>query len=116
MGVSLAVAGAIGVAGVALIAQTLRQDADCPKIVRWLQWVVLPIYIVITALAVAPGIVAALGLGLTPLQTEAIVLSLLLFFGVQTAWFLLLEPTREERRKRAEAHDAATAKVPAQGV
>ena len=37
--VSFAVAGAIGVAGVALIAQTLRQDADCPKIVRWLQWV-----------------------------------------------------------------------------
>ena len=114
--VSFAVAGAIGVAGVALIAQTLRQDADCPKIVRWLQWVVLPIYIAITALAVAPGLVAALGIGLTPLQTEAIVLSLLLFFGVQTAWFLLLEPTREERRKRAEADDADRARVPAEGV
>ena len=114
--VSFATAGAIGVAGVALIAQTLRQDADCPKIVRWLQWVVLPIYILITALAVAPGIVTALGIGLTPLQTEAIVLALLLFFGVQTAWFLLLEPTHEERRKRSEAHDADIARVPAEGV
>ena len=70
--VSFAVAGAIGVAGVALIAQTLRQDADCPKIVRWLQWVVLPIYIVITALAVAPGIVAALGAGRATVPAEGL--------------------------------------------
>ncbi|HEU0242282.1 MAG TPA: hypothetical protein VFQ75_00160 [Candidatus Limnocylindrales bacterium] len=99
--VSFAVAGAIGIAGVALIARTLREDADCPRIVRWLQWVVLPVYVLITTLAVAPGIVQATGLGLTPLQTEAIVLALL-FFGTQSAWFLLLEPTREERRARAE--------------
>jgi predicted RND superfamily exporter protein len=84
--------------------------------VRWLQWVVLPIYLLITAVAIAPGIVGATGLTLTPLQVEAVVLSLLLFFGVQTAWFLLLEPTREERRKHAAAHDAETAKAPAEGV
>jgi hypothetical protein len=113
---SFAVAGAIGVAGVALIAQTLRQDAECPRIVRWLQWVVLPIYLLITAIAIAPGLVQAAGLGLTPLQVEAVVLSLLLFFGVQTAWFLLLEPTREERRKRAEARADQTGKAPAPGV
>lgn len=114
--VSFAVAGAIGVVGVALIAQTMRQDVDAPKVVRWLQWVVLPIYVLITAVAIAPGLVEAVGLSLTPLQVEAVVLSLLLFFGVQTAWFLLLEPTRDERRKRAEAHDAETAKAPVQGA
>jgi hypothetical protein len=63
----------------------------------------------------APGLVQAVGLSLTPLQVEAVVLSLLLFFGVQTAWFLLLEPTREERRERAEAHDH-TMKAAAEGV
>ena len=113
---SFAVAGAIGVAGVALIAQTLRQDADCPRIVRWLQWVVLPIYLLITAIAIAPGLVQATGLAMTPLQVEAVVLSLLLFFGVQTAWFLLLEPTRDERRMRALAHDAEAATGPAEGI
>lgn len=92
--VSFAVAGAIGVVGVAMIAATLRDDSDCPRIVRWLQWVVLPVYLLVTGLAIAPGIVAALGIGLTPLQVEALILSLLLFFGVQ---FLLVEPTREER-------------------
>jgi hypothetical protein len=113
---SFAIAGALGVVGVALISQTLRQDADAPRIVRWLQWVVLPIYVVITALAIAPGIVEAIGLGLTPLQTEAIVLSLLLFFGVQSAWFLLVEPTRAERRAHAEAHEATAATAPTEGV
>ena len=114
--VSFAVAGAIGVVGVALMAQTLRQDADAPRIVRWLQWVVLPIYVLITALAIAPGIVQAVGLALTPLQTEAIVLSLLLFFGVQSAWFLLVEPTTEERRERAKARDADSRTTPTQGI
>jgi hypothetical protein len=114
--VSFAVAGALGVVGVALIAQTLRQDTDAPKVVRWLQWVVLPIYVLITALAIAPGIVQAVGLTLTPLQTEAIVLSLLLFFGVQSAWFLLVEPTTEERRKRAQERDADAATHPSASV
>jgi hypothetical protein len=114
--VSFAVAGAIGVVGVAMITQTMRQDADAPRIVRWLQWVVLPIYVLVTALAIAPGIVQAVGLGLTPLQTEAIVLSLLLFFGVQTAWFLLVEPTREERRARAREREADAADGPTEGI
>ena len=114
--VSFAVAGAIGVVGVALIAQTLRQDADAPKVVRWLQWVVLPIYILITAVAIEPGLVQAAGLGLTPLQTEAIVLSLLLFFGVQSAWFLLVEPTNEERRARADARREEQESGPTEGI
>jgi hypothetical protein len=114
--VSFAVAGAIGVIGVALIAQTLRQDADAPRLVRWQQWVVLPVYIVITAPAIAPGIVQALGLSLTPLQTEAIVLSLLLFFGVQSAWFLLVEPTKEERLARAKERDEERTTTPTQGI
>lgn len=100
--IAFAAAGGIGVAGVALILRTLREDHDAPRIVRWLQIVVLPVYVVITALAIAPGVVASLGLALKPIQVEAIVLSLLVFFGVQTAWFCLIEPTREERR----AHEA----------
>ena len=100
--VSFAIAGAIGVVGVALISRTMREDHDSPRIVRWLQLVVLPAYILITGLAIAPGLPAALGLTLTALEVEALVLSLLLFFGVQTAWFLLVEPTREEQRR----HDA----------
>ena len=102
--VSFAVAGAIGLVGVVLMIRALREDHDTPRIVRWLQLVVLPGYVLVTALAVSPGIVAAVGLALTPLQVEALILSLLLFFGVQSAWFLLLEPTREERRR----HEAQT--------
>jgi hypothetical protein len=74
------------------------------------------VYIVITALAIAPGIVQTLGLSLTPLQTEAIVLSLLLFFGVQSAWFLLVEPTKEERLARAKERDEERTTTPTQGI
>jgi hypothetical protein len=104
---SFAIAGMIGIFGVGLIARTLREDSDCPNIVRWLQWVVLPVYALVTLLAVVPGIIEALGLGLTPLQTEALVLAFLLFFGVQSAWFLLIEPTREERRAEAASRSSA---------
>jgi hypothetical protein len=112
--VSFALAGAIGVVGVALIARTLRQDTDAPVVVRWLQWVVLPIYVLITVIAIAPGLIQAVGLSMTPLQAESIVLSLLLFFGVQTAWFVLLEPTHEERRTRARAHAGDASEAPAE--
>jgi hypothetical protein len=115
--ISFAVAGAIGIAGVALMARTLREDADSPRVVRWLQWVVLPIYVLITVLAIAPGVTQSIGLGLTPLQTEAIVLALLLFFGTQSAWFLLLEPTRDDRRERAEdLRDRSGGEPPAAAV
>jgi len=98
---SFATAGALGIIGVALITRTLREDSDCPRIVRWLQWVVLPIYIVVTLLAVVPSLVTTLAVGLTALEAEALALALLLFFGVPSAWFLLVEP--EERRAEAAA-------------
>lgn len=103
--IAFAAAGAIGVLGVALILRTLREDHDAPRVVRWLQVVVLPVYVLITLLAIDPALVAAVGLTLKPIQVEALVLSLLVFFGVQTAWFCLIEPTNEERR----AHDEDTA-------
>jgi len=99
--ISFALAGGVGVIGVALIIRTLREDHDCPRAVRWLQWIVLPIYVLVSLIAVVPDVVAAVGIGLTPLQTEAVILSLLLFFGFQSAWFLLMEPTREERQAAA---------------
>jgi hypothetical protein len=99
--ISFALAGGAGIIGVALVIRTLREDHDCPRAVRWLQWIVLPIYVLVSLIAVAPGVVAAVGLGLTPLQTEAVILSLLLFFGFQSAWFLLMEPTREENQAEA---------------
>jgi hypothetical protein len=57
--------------------------------------VVLPIYIAIVVLALVPTLPADLGLALSAIQVEAILVSLVLFLGVQAAWILLVEPPRD---------------------
>jgi hypothetical protein len=61
-----------------------------------IEWVIIPIYGLIAVVAVFPEGVQRLGIDLTPLQVEGISLALLLFFGVQAAWVLMVEPPREE--------------------
>ena len=85
-------AGLIGLIGAIYYVRTLRDAHDCPRIVRIVEWVVIPIYAVIAAVALFPEFVRNLGWNLTPLQVEGIILSILLFLGVQAAWILMIEP------------------------
>jgi uncharacterized membrane protein len=89
-----ALAGLAGIAGVVLFRRAVVEDLGTPRLVVVVEWVVLPIYIVITILALAPTIPASLGMTLKPIQVEAILVSLLIFFGAQAAWILMVEPTR----------------------
>lgn len=100
---SFVTAGLVGILGVVLVLRAIREDLDAPRLARAVQWVVLPIYGVITLLAVDPTIPARLGLGLTALQVEAIVVAVLIFFGVEAAWVMMVEP----RRHVDEAPDGA---------
>ncbi len=92
---TFAVAGAFGMAGVLLTLKALRAEHDAPRMVSVMQWVVLPVYGFVTLLALLPGLPAGLGLELSALQVEAIVVTLILVFGVQSAWILMVEPPRE---------------------
>ena len=92
---TFAVAGLIGLVGAVFYVRTLRAEHDCPRIVRVVEWVAIPIYAVITLIALFPERVKELGLELTPLQIEGIILAVLLFLGVQAAWVLLVEPPRQ---------------------
>ena len=47
---------------------------------------------------------------------KVVVAWVLLFFGVQSAWFLLVEPTNEERRARAKARDEDHETGPTEGI
>jgi hypothetical protein len=87
-------AGILGIMGVAMVLRAVREDHDAPWLVATIQWVVLPVYVLITILALAPGIPSAIGLPLSGLQVEAIVVTAVLIFGVQSAWFLMVEPPR----------------------
>jgi hypothetical protein len=88
-------AGLLGLLAAAYVARTLTDERDCPRLVRVIEWVAIPIYALIAIVAVFPEGVKAVGLALTPLQVEGIILAIVLFFGVQAAWILMVEPSRE---------------------
>jgi hypothetical protein len=90
--ISFTLAGLLGIAGVLYVISTLRAEVDAPRVVRIYQWLILPAYILITLLAAAPDLVRTAGLSLTTLQVESLLLALILFLGVQTAWVLTIEP------------------------
>ena len=46
---------------------------------------------VLIALAVAPGMVAEIGVLALPLRVEAVLLTILVFLGVNVAWLLLFD-------------------------
>jgi hypothetical protein len=94
--VVFATSGALGIAGVLLYRKALIEEYDVPRLAAVVGWVVLPIYIAIVVLALVPTIPADLGLALSAIQVEAILVSLVLFLGVQAAWILLVEPPRAD--------------------
>jgi hypothetical protein len=51
------------------------------------------LYVLIAIVAIRPGIVADLGISARPLRVEAILLTVLVFLGVNVAWLLLFDET-----------------------
>lgn len=50
-------------------------------------------YVLIAIVAIAPGLVADLGVTALPVRVEAVLLTLLVFLGVNVAWLLLFDET-----------------------
>jgi hypothetical protein len=55
------------------------------------------LYALIAVVAVAPGVVADLGISARPLRVEAVLLTLVVFLGVNVAWLLLFDETSSAR-------------------
>jgi hypothetical protein len=51
------------------------------------------LYLLIAIIAVAPGLVANIGLSVKPLRVEAVLLTVLVFLAVNVAWLLLFDET-----------------------
>jgi hypothetical protein len=90
------VAGALGAIEVAL--SLARADAAPTKQLRVqvLLWLTLLMYAVIVAVGIHPSLAVDLGIHLKPLETEATVVSLLFFVGINYAWLLFMEPAYDE--------------------
>ena len=88
-------AGVFGMLSAGAVATTLREEHDAPGMVKAIQWIVIPVYALITLVAAVPELVTGAAIGLSALQLEAIILSILMVFGVLAAWTLMIEPVRE---------------------
>jgi hypothetical protein len=85
---TFATAGLAGLVGSGLVAATMRRRTSDAGLVVLLQWVAMPIYGIVTLVAISPTIVGGLGLGLAPLQVEGISLVILVLLGTQSAWLV----------------------------
>jgi len=67
----------------------------------------IALYALIALLAIAPRIVSGVGLGVAPVRVEAVLLTVLVFAGVNVAWLLLFEEAPPERASSAQGvrHD-----------
>lgn len=65
--------------------------------------VAIALYALIGLLAIAPGIVGSVGIDAAPVRVEAVLLTVLVFAGVNVAWLLLFEETPTGRASLAES-------------
>jgi hypothetical protein len=72
----------------------------------------IALYALIGIVAIAPGIVGGLGLDAAPVRVEAVLLTILVFTGVNVAWLLLFEQVPSDRASREQDVQAHQARLP----
>jgi hypothetical protein len=86
--VSFAVVAASGAVVLLLVRGSL------PGVVGWIAYLTaVGLYVLIAVVAAAPSVVADVGLSARPLRAEAVLLTILVFVGVNVAWLLLFDDT-----------------------
>jgi hypothetical protein len=93
---SFGLAGLAGAIGLVMLGQELQATGGDTWVARLLQFVGAPLYVLVAIVAAIPGIPDALDLRLTSIQIEAILLTLLVFLGVQAAWVVAMTAPRDE--------------------
>lgn len=86
--------GVAGIAGMIAVVVASRGIADPTGAIAAIgryEWIALPLYAVITLVAIRPELVQTT-VGLAPLQVEGAVMTLLVFLGIVFAWALFTEP------------------------
>ena len=96
--ITFGLSGLLGIVATVLIVATTKADTGSMRLIRVGEWLIAPLYAIITLLAINPGFVNSLGIGLTPLEVEGLTMGVLIFLGVNLAWILLAEPTNPQAR------------------
>ena len=72
----------------------------------------IALYLLIGILAIAPRIISGLGLEATPVRVEAVLLTILVFVGVNVAWLLLFEEAPSGRASRQQGSATPRSSLP----
>ena len=86
------IAGAVGAVEVVLSLARANSEPARERRGQQLLALTLPFYIAVVAIAIRPTLAVDVGIELKPLQTEAVVVSMLLFLGINYGWLLFMEP------------------------
>jgi hypothetical protein len=93
--VSFAAVAIVGAVGLAAIARFGRVATRGSPVVTGATFAAAAVYVVIAVIAIRPTLVSDLGLSLSALRCEAILLSILVFLAVNLAWLLMFEDAPE---------------------
>lgn len=84
-------AGVAGMTAVIVASRGIANPTGAIAAIGRYEWVALPLYAVLTLVAVRPDLVQS-AVGLAPLQVEGVIMTLLVFLGIVFAWALFTEP------------------------
>jgi hypothetical protein len=87
------IAAALGALEIVLSVQHANAEPRRDRRIQALLALTLPLYLIILAVAIHPSLATDIGIRLKPLETEAVVVSILLLVGINYAWLLFMEPT-----------------------
>jgi hypothetical protein len=91
--IGFGIAGLLGIGWTARALAAAPGHDDSSRVMRVGRWGVLAIYALIVLLAIWTDLPRALGVPLKPIEVEGIMVTLLVFLGVNFAWTLFAEPS-----------------------
>jgi len=97
---AFAVAGVVGAAGIVMLSGEIRRTSDLRLAPTLFRIVGVPLYVLVALVALVP-LPNALDVGLSPIQIEALLLTLLVFLGVQEAWVVSMTPPKSASKRQA---------------
>jgi hypothetical protein len=95
---TFAIAGLVGAAESALVIPATRSAEPRPHLLRASDWVSIGVYLAIAAVAIRRTLPETLGIHLTPLQVEGILITVLLALGVTAAATMFVTETGIDER------------------
>lgn len=95
---AFAIAGIAGAVGIGMLAREMTRQSESKYVPMAFGVLGVPLYVLVLVVALWPGTVSDIGIELAPIEVEGLLLSVLIFLGVQEAWFVSMTPPPAAQR------------------